>query len=65
MALLWSIVAIVACAVIGALAGLGVIVLADLSGLPAALVGVVVGMVAGALAWIAGVMLLGKLGILK
>ena len=65
MALVWSIVAIVVCAVIGVLAGFGVIALTELSGLPAALVAVVVGMVAAALAWIAGVVLLGRLGVLK
>lgn len=65
MSLVYSILAILACGAIGALAGVGVIELTRIDGVAGALTAVVTGMLAAALAWIGGVALMVKLGILK
>lgn len=60
-----SVLAILACGALGALAGFGSILAIDGSGTGAAILAAVVGMVVATLAWAAGVALLRRLGWLR
>ena len=59
-----NVLAIVACGVLGGAAGYGVIGWLDLTGVPAAIVASIVGMVVATVAWAAGTTLLRALRIL-
>jgi hypothetical protein len=59
---LWSIAGILLCGLTGALCGWGLVTVLGLSGVPAALLGAIIGMVVATAAWVGLTYALRKLG---
>ena len=58
----WSVVGILVCGIVGALCGWWLVSALGLSGVPAALVGAIAGMIVATAAWVAITVVLRKLG---